>query len=120
MDDGRIDCRHIIYSINRQLIGKISRNTDAMDAVRCLIIGDTDLPKRGMKAEGLGKVFPHATMKSIFGFKALFLCYSDGRTQFMLDSTIQAEIGKDKDRPQDLTKKQSPHSTQRNALMTRK
>ena len=94
MDDGRIDWRRLIYSINRQLIGKISRRADAKDAVRCLIIDDTDLPKRGMKAESLGKVFSHTAMKSILGFKAMFLCYTDGKTQFMLDSTIQAEPGK--------------------------
>lgn len=45
-------------------------------------------------------------MKCILEFKAVFVCYSDGRTQFMLDSTIQAEIGKNKDKPQGLTKKQ--------------
>ena len=106
MDDGRIDWRRLIYSINRQLIGKISRRADAKDAVRCLIIDDTDLPKRGMKAESLGKVFSHTAMKSILGFKAMFLCYTDGKTQFMLDSTIQAETGKNEDRPQGLTKKQ--------------
>lgn len=73
MDDGRIDFRRIIYSINRQLIGKISRRADARNAERCLIIDDTDLPKRGMKAEGLGKVFSHTAMKSIHGSKAMFL-----------------------------------------------
>ena len=67
MDDGRIDWRCLIYSINRQLIGKISRRADARDVVRCLIIDDTDLPKRGMKAESLGKVFSHTAMKCILG-----------------------------------------------------
>lgn len=106
MDDGRIDWRRIIYPINRQLIGKISRRADARDSVRCLIVDDTDLPKRGMKAEGLGKVFSHTAMKCILGFKSMFLCYTDGKTQLMLDSTIQAETGKNEDKPQGLTKKQ--------------
>ena len=106
MDNGRMDWRRLIYSINRQLIGKISSWADAKGVVRCLIIDDTDPPKHGMKAEGLGKVFSHTVMKSILGFKAMFLCYTDGKTQFMLDSTIQAETGKNVDRPQGLTKKQ--------------
>jgi len=106
MDDGRIDWRRILYSITRQLIGSISRRADARGATRYLIIDDTDLPKRGMKAEGLGKVFSHTAMSRILGFKAMFLCYHDGKTQFMLDSTIQAETGKDADKPQGLTKKQ--------------
>lgn len=69
MDDGRIDWRRIIYSIKRQLIGLISRRADAKGNTRCVILDDTDLPKRGMKAEGLGKVFSHTAMKCIMGFK---------------------------------------------------
>ncbi len=85
MDDGRIDWRSIIYSINRQLIGLISRRADAKGNTRCVILDDTDLPKRGKKAEGLGKVFPHTAMKCILGFKAMFLCYyTDGKTQLPL------------------------------------
>jgi len=106
MDDGRVDWRRIIYSINRQLIGKISRRTDAQDTERCVIIDDTDLPKFGRKAEGLGKVFSHVMMKPILGFKAMFLCYTDGKTQLMLDCTVQAETGKNPDKPQGLTNKQ--------------
>jgi hypothetical protein len=59
-----------------------------------------------MKAEGLGKVFSHTAMKSILGYKAMFLCYTDGKTQLMVDATIQAERGKDPGKPQGLTKKQ--------------
>ena len=106
MNNGSVNWRRIIYSINRQLIARISRRTDSKKAIRCLIIDDTDLPKRGMKAEGLGRVFSHVVMKSILGYKAMFLCYTDGKSQFMLDSTIQAEVGKNSDKPQGLTKKQ--------------
>ena len=117
MDDGRIDWRRLIYSINRQLIGKISRKADSVESVRCVIIDDTDEPKRGMKAEGLGKVFSHIAMKCIVGFKVMFLCYTDGKTQLMLDSTIQAEKGKDPGKPQGLTSKQKSkqYSTERDS-----
>ena len=106
MNDGRIDWRRLVHSINRQLIGLISRRADAKVATRCLILDDSDLPKHGMKAEGLGKVFSHTAMKSILGYKAMFLCYTDGKTQLMVDATIQAERGKDPGKPQGLTKKQ--------------
>ena len=106
MDDGRIDWRRIGYAICRQLSGLISRRADAQVLTRCVILDDTDLPKRGYKAEGLGKVFSHTAMKRILWFKALFLCYTDGKTQMMLDATIQAEAGRDADKPQGLTKKQ--------------
>ena len=36
----------------------------------------------------------------------MFLCYTDGKTQLMVDATIQAETGKDANKPQGLTKKQ--------------
>ncbi len=57
MDDGRIDWRRLLHSINRQLIGLLNRRADAKGATRCLILDDTDLPKRGCKAEGLGRCF---------------------------------------------------------------
>lgn len=91
MDDGRIDWRRLVHSIIRQLIGLISRRADAKGNTRYLILDDTDLPKRGNKAEGLGKVFSHTAMKCILGFKAMFLCYTDGKTQLMVDATTQAE-----------------------------
>jgi len=106
MNDGRIDWRRINHSVCRQLLGKITRGADTTDVIRCVIIDDTDLPKRGRKAEGLGNVFSHTAMKCILGVKAMFLCYTDGKTQLMLDSTIQAEVGKNPDKPQGLTKKQ--------------
>lgn len=78
MNNGSVNWRRIIYSINRQLIARISRCTYSKKAVRCLIIDDTDLPKRGMKVEGLGGVFSHVAMKSILGYYAMFLCYTNG------------------------------------------
>lgn len=48
----------------------------------------------------------HTAMRRILGFKALFLCYTDGKTQLMVDATIQAETGKDTNKPQGLTRKQ--------------
>ena len=81
-------------------------SVDAKGLTRCVILDDTDLPKRGYKAEGLGKVFSHTAMRRILGFKALFLCYTDGKTQLMVDATIQAETGKDTNKPQGLTRKQ--------------
>ena len=47
-----------------------------------------------MKAEGLGRAISHVAMKSILGYKTMFLCNTDVKFQFMLDGTIQAEAGK--------------------------
>lgn len=106
MDNGCVDWRRIIYSINRQFIARISWRTDSKKDVRCLIIDDTELPKRGMKAEGLGRAISHVAMKSILGYKTMSLCNTDVKFQFMLDGTIQAEAGKNRDKPQGLTTKQ--------------
>ena len=75
MDDGRMDWRRLLYSINWQLIGKVSRRADAKKATRCVIIDDTDLPKCGWKAEGLRKVFFHSALSCHFLFllSAVFL-----------------------------------------------
>lgn len=35
----------------------------------------------------------------ILGFKAMFLCDTAGKTQLMVDATIQAESGKDANKP---------------------
>lgn len=35
----------------------------------------------------------------------MFRSYTEGKTQFMLDGTMQAETGKNEDRPQGLTQK---------------
>ena len=34
------------------------------------------------------KIFSHVRQKCILGYKALMLCWSDGRTQFMLDFSL--------------------------------
>jgi len=105
MNNENVKWRSILYCINRQLIALCSRSEDANKKTKVLILDDTDMPKSGYKAEGLGRVFSHVTMKSILGFKALFLCYSDGKSQFMIDSTIQAEKGKNPENPQGMIKK---------------
>lgn len=107
MNDGNIDWRGIIYLVFRQLYSRVSRKTALKHGVRCLIIDDTDLPKTGFKTEKIGKVFSHTQMKHILGFKAMFLCLTDGVSQFLLDFSLHGESGKRKDKPQGLSKKQT-------------
>ena len=107
MNDGNVNWRRIIYSVFRQLYSRVSRKTMAKADVKCVIIDDTDLPKTGFKTEKIGKVFSHTQMKSILGFKAMFLCLTDGVSQFLLDFSLHGEEGKQSDRPQGLSKKQA-------------
>lgn len=46
-------------------------------------------------------------MKPILGFKAMFLCFTDGVSQFLLDFSLHGEEGKRSDKPQGLSKKQT-------------
>ena len=107
MNDGNVNWRCIIYSVFRQLYSRVSRKTTTKSDVKCVIIDDTDLPKTGFKTEKIGKVFSHTQMKPILGFKAMFLCFTDGISQSILDFSLHGEKGKRSDKPQGLSKKQA-------------
>ena len=107
MNDGNINWRRIIYSVFRQVYSRVKRRTTLKSDIRCVIIDDTDLPKTGFKTEKIGKVFSHTQMKPILGFKAMFLCFTDGVSQFLLDFSLHGEEGKRSDKPQGLSKKQT-------------
>lgn len=106
MNNGNVDWRNILYAITSQIMKMFQREPDGGKRIQSLIIDDSDLPKRGKKAEGIGKVFSHVETRRILGFKAMFLCLTDGISQLMLDFTIQSEKGKDPDKPQGLTKRE--------------
>ena len=94
-----IDWRRIIYSINSQIWKTIRNKVGAEEytgRIRTLIIDDTDLEKTGTHIEAIGKVFSHVKMKQVLGFKGLFACFSDGKTQSMIDMSLHGEEGKDK------------------------
>ena len=107
MNDGNINWRGIIYSVFRQLYSRVSRKTTSKAGVKCVIIDDTDLPKTGFKTEKIGKVFSHTQMKPILGFKAMFLCLTDGISQFLLDFSLHGEEGKKSNKSQGLSEKQA-------------
>lgn len=59
-----------------------------------------------MRMEAVGKIFSHVHQKCILGFKTLALCWSDGRTQFVVDCSIHGEKGKVEGKEQGLTASQ--------------
>lgn len=103
-----IDWRNIIYRITVGLIAKVVIRRDHSKAglPSVLIADDSDLPKTGMRMEAIGKIFSHVHQKCILGFKALALCWSDGRTQFVVDCSIHGEKGKVEGKEQGLTASQ--------------
>jgi hypothetical protein len=108
MENGFLDWRKIVYRINLQLLNKIIlRNKDKKsNEPVCLIIDDTDLPKTGTKIENMGRIFSHVTHSTMLGFKALFLCRTDGKTQTVLDFSLHGEEGSRPEKPFGMTKKQ--------------
>lgn len=105
MNNGNVRWRRLLYSMNRQLIKAIARETEAPhDKPVCLVIDDTDVPKTGKKCELIGRIYSHVSHKSILGFKCLTLLLTDGVSQLMLDFSLHGETGKNPERKQGLTK----------------
>lgn len=106
MEQDHIDWRKLLYVVSIRLYHKITLRSDSKHSVQCLIIDDTDIPKTGFKTEMIGRIYSHVHHKSILGFKGLFMCHTDGKTQTMLDFSLHGEDGKNADKPQGLTIKQ--------------
>ena len=108
MSHDNINWRNLIYRIVVKLIAKVTNRQDFKKSHLpvVLIADDSDLPKTGMRMESIGKIFSHVHQKCILGYKALMLCWSDGRTQFMLDSSVHGEKGKVEGKEQGLSAKQ--------------
>lgn len=104
LNDASIDWRNLAYSLNMQLIRKVQRRTDSVNAKpRCLIVDDTDLPKTGRKIELIGKIYSHVTHTANVGFKGLFMGLHDGKSFFSLDFSLHGEKGKNQNKPYGFT-----------------
>lgn len=108
LSQDNINWRKVIYRITNRLVKRVVIRDDHKKSrlPKVLIADDTDLPKTGMHMESIGKIFSHVHQKCILGYKALMLCWSDGRTQFMLDSSLHGEMGKIEGKEQGLTSAQ--------------
>lgn len=103
-----IDWRRLVYRISMGLIRRLEVRADSRGKNAgpvCLVIDDTDFPKTGRHAEMLGRVFSHVAMRSILGFKGLFMGRTDGKTLTMLDCSLHGEMGKNPNKPQGISKK---------------
>jgi len=109
LSNDNIDWRHVLRYVNKRLITSISVRSDAGNSEYpiCVIADDTDMPKTGRKGEMLGRVYSHVNKRgSILGHKGLFLSRTDGRTQMLIDFTLQGEEGRVASKPQGLSKKE--------------
>lgn len=89
------DWRNILINVTTLLWRKTLANTEKDDKTSvCLMVDDTDCPKRGIRTEMIWKVFSHVEHKMILGFKGLFLGITDGGTQMLMDFCLVGEKGK--------------------------
>lgn len=101
-----IDWREIVYRISMVLIRRLSVRSEKRvknAGPVCLVVDDTDFPKTGRYAEMFGRVYSHVAMRSVLGFKALFVGLTDGKTFTLLDSALHGEMGKNPHMPQGLS-----------------
>jgi len=106
--------RKFLYAVNKQFQNKLPENEEPLTPTEnegpltptCGIVDDTLLEKTGDKIEGIGKVHDHVTKKHVLGFKCQVYAYWDGKSIRPLDFSLHAEIGKKKERPFGMTKKQ--------------
>lgn len=108
MAQDHINWRRLIYRMSVTLVSSITCRKDFKKShlPAVLIADDSDLPKTGFRMEAIGKIFSHIHQKCILGYKALMLCWSDGRTQFMLDISLHGEKGKVEGKEQGMTAEQ--------------
>ena len=104
--------RKFAYQMNKTLIRRVEKSSYNADhkPIKCLIVDDTDLPKRGKCFELLSRIYSHVSNSFNYGFKGLFLGYHDGKSFFGIDFSLHGEKGggkKKNDKPYGLTKKQS-------------
>ena len=79
------------------LITDDTANQSTGAAPNCLIIDDTDAPKRGEHLELIGRIFSHVLQKSILGYKILMLGFNNGSGFVPIDFSMHGELGKNKD-----------------------
>lgn len=90
------DWRKILAAVSRQLWDKSQESRTAPSAQPvCLMVDDTDYPKRGIQTELIGRIYSHVTHSMILGFKGLFVGITDGVSQMLLDFALVGEAGKD-------------------------
>lgn len=94
INDDSFDWRKIMNHVTGQLWRKISVRSDHSGHPVCLIVDDTDYPKRGLHAEKIGRIFSHVSHKMVLGFKSQVLAISDGKSQQVLDFELVGEPGK--------------------------
>ena len=114
-----IPWRRMLYEQSKSCAHAVQVKADVYKpwTLPCFILDDSDLPKRGIRIEKIGRIFSHVTKKHDLGFKCLNLCFWSGKHLLHLDFSLHGE-GKDKN--QGLTIKQLKNRYQKNDRSTKR
>jgi hypothetical protein len=105
MNNELIDWRSILLLFAKQFLKCISTKCEVDEkAVKCFVIDDTDIEKRGQTFEGISKIYSHKEHCYLFGFKLLLICYWDGKSLIPCGLSLHRE---NKKHNYDLTAKQT-------------
>ena len=81
MNNPSVDWKSILLSFAKQFLKCVSSKGETEEtAVRCFVVDDTDIEKRGKTFEGVSKIWSHKDHRLLFGFKLLLLCIWDGKS----------------------------------------
>ena len=80
MNNPLVDWTSILLLFAKQFLKCVlSKGETDEKAVRCFVVDDTDIEKRGKTFEGISKIYSHKDHCYLFGFKLLLLCFWDGK-----------------------------------------
>lgn len=91
------------------------RHLNVPEGPKCMIFDDTLLVKTGKSIEKVSRVWDHVAQRYVLGFKLLLMGYWDGISFIPLDFSLHRELGKNKEKPFGLKKKElkKQHKTKR-------
>ena len=100
-----IDWRSVLWFFVLRFI-KVSGKENRDCGVKCLILDDSVMQKKGKYIEMVSRVWDHVSGRCVLGYKILVGMYWDGTSCIPLDFSIHREKGKKKDKPFGLKKKE--------------
>jgi hypothetical protein len=84
----------------------ITKAENKAQGVKCLILDDTLLAKRGVSMEGISRVWDHVSTNYQLGYKLLACMLWDGISAIPIDFSLHRERGKNQEKPFGLRKKE--------------
>jgi predicted nucleic acid-binding Zn finger protein len=100
-------CWRLILWLFAAKFKKLTTNNEMHQThIRCMVFDDTVIEKTGRFIEKVSRVWNHVSQNYSLGFKLLLMGYWDGTSFIPLDFSLHRELGKNKEKPYGLKKKE--------------